>query len=1480
MSVSSFAQTKVSIFPLGKVTMSEPTVLDQTNVPWAGYWPDQKLCFLPETDGSGWVCYWGEGDTFRTKAATTHLEDHIANNNWHMAFGRDVNKIDGFNDGGSWILGIRRLDNGKLVAFCHVESHWPEPSPAYRSIGVTYSSDNGLTWEPGKRILATDYPKPEEPIESGVGDGCVIWIAERLQYICYYQEDGGCLTMAASSDPEGAAGTWKKWDGKDFTIEGCNQETQLGGRGVAIKGLESVPGSNPSVMWNDYLNCWVMAYSKWGGDTYLSFSKDGINWESPVLLIDSQGQGYPSYPNLVSDQGDLIGGKSLRLYYARNYNEWAIRELVYRTIEFDNSEQTIGSIVRNSDLEGDDVSCFYSKVNGAKNEAVVTATIVDGAGKGGSRGIVIRSTDNPSQSWDTQFFVRMPQSLPAGTRYRLSFDYKASQDAYVTMESHAEPGEYIWYSFDNITFTPSWQHYERVATITEEESTDEKKMRTITFDLAHIETATTYYFDNIIFEIEAEQVKEPVIITADNKTMTYGDDMPELTYMSTGAELNGTPKLSTTATKTSPTGIYPITVKRGTVTNDAVIFVSGTLNITQAPLTVGVQDLTITEGDDIPTFTLTYDGWRNNDNANNAFITMPVASTTAMSSSVPGVYPITVSGGESTNYALNYQSGTLTILKDENPASYRTYPLSIDMFHEWDGCTATSKVINMDCGEIHVGASLGAGSLVYGDVSVFYTHYADVTKYNQLLIEGTPGMELRVLLNRLEVGNGGGDANGGSWTELNPVIGGDGKAIVDLPDFEFVHLNAIKTGWGSPEGVIESLYLVKGKIEKPVTITANDLTMVYGDEVPTLTYSSEGGELNGTPKLSTTATKKSPVGTYPIKVEKGSLTNEQVTYVEGTLTITQAPLTVGVQNMTITEGDAIPSFTLTYSGFRNDDTEANAFTTKPTATTMATSSSKAGTYPISVSGGESKNYALTYMQGTLTIKEKKQDPIADGIYPLTADMFHEWDGCTATSNVVNENCGGEIHVGEVLNAGNLVYGGTSVFYTQYADLTGYDVLAIVGTPGMEFRVLLNRLEVGNGGGDDHGGSWTELNPVIGDDGKAIVNLPDFEFVHLNAIKTGWGSPEGVIKDLYLVKGKIEQPVTITANDLTMVYGDDVPMLTYSFEGGELEGTPKLSTTATKKSPVGTYPIKVEQGTVTNTKATYVDGTLTITKAPLTIKAGTYTRKQGEVNPEFTLTYEGWKNNETEDVLTKKPTATTTATKESEPGEYEVTVSGGESQNYELSYTNGKLIVTEADPVTITAKSYTREYGEDNPTFEYTSKGVTLIGTPEITCEATATSPVGTYPIVIKKGSVTNYNDTYVNGTLTIKKASLTVKVENVTREQYVENPEFVITYSGWKLNEDESVLTKKPTATTTATKDSPVGTYDIVVSGGEARNYELKYQNGVLTVTESTGIATISVTKPVNVYNVQGRMVRSKATTLEGLPSGVYIVNGQKVIVK
>ena len=80
--------------------------------------------------------------------------------------------------------------------------------------------------------------------------------------------------------------------------------------------------------------------------------------------------------------------------------------------------------------------------------------------------------------------------------------------------------------------------------------------------------------------------------------------------------------------------------------------------------------------------------------------------------------------------------------------------------------------------------------------------------------------------------------------------------------------------------------------EQPVTITADNLTMTYGDDVPTLTYKSEGGELKGTPKLSTTATKTSPVGTYPITVSGGEAKNYTLSYKTGVLTIT-VPVGVG-----------------------------------------------------------------------------------------------------------------------------------------------------------------------------------------------------------------------------------------------------------------------------------------------------------------------------------------------------------------------------------------------------------------------------------------------------------------------------------------------------------------------------------------------------------------------------------------------------------
>ena len=336
---------------------------------------------------------------------------------------------------------------------------------------------------------------------------------------------------------------------------------------------------------------------------------------------------------------------------------------------------------------------------------------------------------------------------------------------------------------------------------------------------------------------------------------------------------------------------------------------------------------------------------------------------------------------------------------------------------------------------------------------------------------------------------------------------------------------------------------------------------------------------------------------------------------------------------------------------------------------------------------------------------------------------------------------------------------------------------------------------------------------------------------------------------------IGPPVTITAKNYTIEYGDDLPTFEYTCDG-TISGTPSITCEATKTSPVGTYPIVISKGSVTNNNVTYVNGTLTIKKAPLKITAKDYTIKQGDALPTFEATYEGFKNSETSTVLTKKPTITTTATSASEPGEYDITVSGAEATNYAISYIKGKLTITEADPVTVTAKSYTIEYGDDLPSFEYTSEGAPLTGTPSITCEATKTSPVGTYTIVIKKGTVKNYNDTYVNGTLTIKKAPLTITAKDYTIKQGQTLPEFEATFEGFKNNETSAVLTKQPVTETIATSESEPGEYDITVSGAEAQNYEITYVNGKLTIEkpayipgDANGDGLVNVTDIVATVN-------------------------------
>jgi cyclophilin family peptidyl-prolyl cis-trans isomerase len=89
----------------------------------------------------------------------------------------------------------------------------------------------------------------------------------------------------------------------------------------------------------------------------------------------------------------------------------------------------------------------------------------------------------------------------------------------------------------------------------------------------------------------------------------------------------------------------------------------------------------------------------------------------------------------------------------------------------------------------------------------------------------------------------------------------------------------------------------------------------------------------------------------------------------------------------------------------------------------------------------------------------------------------------------------------------------------------------------------------------------------------------------------------------------------------------------------------------------------------------VERTITVTKAPLVVRADSFTRAVGSANPALTYACEGLVGSDTPaSAFTRKPAIRTSATRASRPGEYPITLSGGASANYALSLAPGLLTV--------------------------------------------------------------------------------------------------------------------------------------------------------------------------------------------------------------
>jgi trimeric autotransporter adhesin len=278
---------------------------------------------------------------------------------------------------------------------------------------------------------------------------------------------------------------------------------------------------------------------------------------------------------------------------------------------------------------------------------------------------------------------------------------------------------------------------------------------------------------------------------------------------------------------------------------------------------------------------------------------------------------------------------------------------------------------------------------------------------------------------------------------------------------------------------------------------------------------------------------------------------------------------------------------------------------------------------------------------------------------------------------------------------------------------------------------------------------------------------------------------------------------------------------------------------------GTTDITASQASDGFYPAVSVTQTLTVNKAPLTVKADDKTKPEGDPNPTLTVTYTGFVYGETSAVLLTQPTISTTAVTASPAGTYPITVSGATAANYTITFVSGTMTVTPRTAQTITFNALpTKTYGNADFAAGATSTNNTITITYSSSNTAVATIAgsnihivgAGTSTITASQaGSPLFFPAPNVSRTLTVNKANLTVRAADTTKMFGDPNPVFRLIYTGFVLGENAGALATLPAASTFATTTSPPGYYAIDVSGGVAANYNFIYTSGRLTIFPATG---------------------------------------------
>ena len=483
-------------------------------------------------------------------------------------------------------------------------------------------------------------------------------------------------------------------------------------------------------------------------------------------------------------------------------------------------------------------------------------------------------------------------------------------------------------------------------------------------------------------------------------------------------------------------------------------------------------------------------------------------------------------------------------------------------------------------------------------------------------------------------------------------------------------------------------------------IAANDATRTYGAANPTFTGTLNGA-VNGdqlAETFTTTATANSPVASYAITpaISGAATINYNPIIKPGSLTITQANLSVAADDTTRQYGAANPTFTGTISGAVNGDQLTETFST------TASSNSSVASYPITpaVSGAAAANYHPTIKPGSLTITQASLSLSADNLTrvygaanpTLTGTMTGAMIGDQLTETFTTDATTASPAAAYPITPA--VSGAVAANYKPAIKLGVLTItkanLALAANDQTRRYGAANPTFSGTVTGAVNGDQFTEAFSTSATQTSPVASYPIVPSVSgANLSNYSQAATSGTLTI-------IGAPLNVSANSVSRGYGMPDPEFTGSVTG-ILEGDTlqeSFSTDATQASAPGAYSITpaVTGAALSNYTPSMAKGVLTITAAPLTVSAQDAVRPYGSPNPQFAGIVSGAVPGE---AFTE--TFTTSATAQSPVGVYPITpaAAGPTAANYTPSVQTGRLTVTPA-ALAVTAAPATRFYGAPNP----------------------------------------------------------------------------------------------------------------------------------------------------------------------------------------